>query len=389
MMLINKLNTLGFGLDIDSLESYIIDYNQSKYLTDLSLYEPNYKQLYELLNSLKPESTAFSVNNLISTNMETEDVFFIRDKNPRKKVIYGMHDLDGLKALKDSIDSTQKDLVDMISILNVRGLDVKCVYKYGELRSVSLIGECNKYTDITKQVYIMETLPMEIEELGDYWVTELRGKLTIFNNEKELQSISKHVETSVMRCIRCNIYRESLNIVFNDIKIMEDEGDDKTIKSFNNEWEKIEFMRKLELSVPHHGMLRGIDSDSIEEALYDMCQFFDKIGKTTGIVYPFKGFEIRISEAEPVIYNTTDVSSEQMFVSTVKSFKHLGNFTNQLIIVLTQCNEQLAISKIDIDDIYLLEELGIHKGSSIVFNVIEGKAVLNKEYTAKNNPTPN
>ena len=45
---LRKLDNLGFGIDIDSLESYIIDYSNAVLVSDLSRYEYNYKEARKL-----------------------------------------------------------------------------------------------------------------------------------------------------------------------------------------------------------------------------------------------------------------------------------------------------------------------------------------------------
>lgn len=377
-----ELNKLGFGLDIDSLESYIVDYEQARYLTDLSLYEHNYKILRDLLFEVKPSSLVFSTQaELEQEKTSEEDIFFIENKNERHPTIYGLYDRKKLEGLKGYIDGLNNGLTDMLSMINIMGLDVQFIYRYGELLSVNLIGECNKYTDITDEVSGSEILPMGVEDLEDFWVTEFRGKLTIPNTSSNLQNISKHIETSVMRCIRCGIHYDALEILVTDIRIKKAKSENGEYTQWGNEWEKMEYVRSIGFDVPYYGLLRGIDSDSLESALSDMDGFFNKAEKSNRIAYKYRGFEARIQGVKPILYNTTDTDSEQLFVSTVKSFKHMSDGTDKLEIVIIQCNDRLLINEIESDDLYVLSELGIRKGSKVVFNVVEGKAILNIKYT--------
>jgi hypothetical protein len=369
------LNKYAFGADIDSLESYIIDFKQSNLVADMTKYEYNYMRLLKILKEVKPESKAFSdETSLEELEVDKFDRFFTEYSNPKHEVIYGSTDTSKLEQMKELLDSYDGGTSDIIAIANVTGLDVMCTYINGKIYRIYLIGEFLKYTNITE--IAKELVPEVIEDFKKYKLVECRGKITIFNTDKELQSKSLNICCSTMRCIRTNIEMNKLKIVFNNIFI-----DDENIP-YENQWEKIEYMRSAGLSVPHHGLIRDIDRELVAQALKDLDNYIQEIKETEGIVYDYNGILIRVNNDETdessVIYNTTDVDYRQKFSSTVKSISQSYDMKQNINIVKIACNDRTDIDTIEIEDIYELEEHSVRLGKKIIFNVIEGVGALSK-----------
>jgi hypothetical protein len=377
------LNEIAFGADIDSLESYLIDYKQANLVTDMSRYEYNHKILVKKFNELTTDSSDFNSSPAFSDStsleeLETDryDKFFTEHSNYRKQIVYGSTDEAKLEDFKNVIDEHEESVVDIIGILNITGVNIKCTYINGRLYKVNLIGTTEKYTDITERV---KSLLIEyIEEFKDYKLVELRGKISIFNTDEKLQKYSLNIECSVIRNLRNNINIEKLHIVFNDIFIECEE------LPYNNQWEKLEYLRDIGISVPHHGLLRNIDSNILGQALKDLDDYFYAIKETEGIIYDFNGFIVKTNDdiednnEISFVYTSTDVAYRQNFQSTVKSISSINcdDIKQVLNIVRVQCNDKVSIDKIELDDVYDLEQKDIKLGGKVVFNVVNGKAKL-------------
>lgn len=364
------LNKYGFGADINSLESFIIDYKQSNLLTDMSDYEYQYMQLGKILTELKGDSSALNDSTMINVaNQDLYDHFFTEFGNYHPIRVYGSNDLDKIEVVKNSIGEYK----DIIGILNVQGIDIKCSYIYGKLYKINLIGEHDKYDEVTES--LRELVPENITELKEYKLVELRGRVTIFNNRKKLQSKSLNTICSTMRCIRNNIWTEDLSVVFNDIYI---ETEDLP---FDNQWDKIEYMRDIGLSIPHHGLIRNVEPELLAQTLKELDDFFYNIKETDGIIYDFDGFEIRVNDSivgktdkTSLVYITTKVDYRKVFSAVVKSISIKDR--QYINIVNTTCNDRVQINKIDIDDIYSLEQYEVKIGSRVNFNVVNNTAIL-------------
>lgn len=382
------LNSIGFGADIDSLESYIIDYKQARLLSNLAFYSENYNKLYKILEEVKPNSIALTDKlSLSPLEIEKYDKIFDKYNNIHEEVIYGTKGIN-MNTIKSNIDTEEDESIDIIALANVSGIDINILYINGYIYRVYAIGETNKYIDLTEILKQNEKVIGYIDELSDYELVELRGKLTIFNNNERLQKKSLNIPCSVMRCIRTKTNISNLNIVLNDIIIDTDDENDVDLP-FNNQWDKIEYMRDLNLSVPHHVLIRNVDRDNIEEALIEIDKYLENEKNTNGIVYKYSGVVIRFNNdiicsavGHKFIYNSEDSEPNKVFYSTAKSISTTNEnngLGQRLNIIKTQCNDKLFISSIDIEDLYDLEDFNIQLGKRICFKTIENKAVLCKE----------
>lgn len=375
---LKTLNKKAFGADIDSLESYIIDFKQANLVCNMDRYETNYLMLVKLLKEIKSDSKAFSdTTSLVESETDKFDKFFTEYGNHRHNIMYGEEHNGFFNDFEDSILECDDHVTDIVALTNITGVDIICNYINGILYKTFLVGTDCKYTDISDLA--KKLLPDRVENFKKYGLVECRGKLTIFNTHPDTQNISLNLESSVMRCLRDNIYLDDLSIVLNDIFI---ETEDLP---FENQWEKIEYMRDSGLSVPHHGLIRCVESDMVDSALKELDNYFDDIQNTDGIIYDYNGIVIRLNdwlnctdETSTFIYKSREVDPRQRFSSTVKSISQSSSESNQQVlnIVKIQCNDKLTIDYIDLDDIYDIEKYNIHIGGKVVFNVVEGKAVI-------------
>lgn len=359
------LQDIGFGADIDSLESYIIDFEEASKLTNLERFRYNYDILKRLLKELKPDSIAFETKDIEELKEDKFAYLFEQYGNIRKPVAYGTIDMLATSDIREKINNAQDSISDILALVEVQGLDCMCTYKDGYICKAYLIGESKRYKDITE--FICDKVPKRIKELSKYELVELRGKLVI--NNKRLEQISLHTETSLNQALRCGIYNEDINVIFNDII-----SDNITFKT---QWEKMEFMKQLDIETVPYVLVRGIDETILPQAIYDIYNTFKEIE----IEYSTYGFEIRLNE---YLDNNTgfiaildDADYRKVYESTVKSVATEDSTGIQILkIVDTKCNKEFSISSIEVNDIYLLEKLGISIGSKVHFRVIEGKAIL-------------
>jgi len=381
------LNNIGFGADIDSLESYIIDYKQARLLCNLAFYSNNYNKLYKILKEIKPNSIALSDEvNLSPLENNKYDKFIIEYNNIHEEVLYGTKSIN-INNIKSNIDTEEDESIDIIAIANVSGIDISISYINGYIHKIYAIGETSKYLDLTKLLKDKCGILSYIGGIAHLSLVEFRGKLTIFNNNKRLQTKSLNIPCSVMRCIRTKTELDKLVVVMNDIFI--DEADEDIELPFNNQWDKIQFIRDLDLSVPHHVLIRSVDRDNLEVALTEADDYLENKKNNNEVIYDYHGILIRFNNdiicsavGHKFIYNSNDPEPNKIFYSTVKSISTTnGNngLGQRLNIVRTQCNDKAYISYVDIHDIYALEMCNIQIGKKISFKVIENKAVLCKE----------
>lgn len=369
---LSTLQNIAFGTDIDALESYIIDYTQACRLSNMMRYEYNFERMRNMLEELKPDSLALTDSiELKELEADKYESAFNKYGNIRKCIAYGTQDTTVFTDVRERMLSDPEGVQDVLAILNVQGLDVIVTYKKGYLCKAYLVGESRKYTDITD--ICKDKVPSYIKGFAGVDEVELRGKLTILKDHSDLQTKYLNLESTVMHCIRCGVYTEYLSVIFNEL--ISEDIDAPT------QWDRLDLMRQLELSVPHHGLLRSIDADILSQALTDMDNYFTNIEQEEDILYKYYGFEVRINDSIEdrvgfiVVFD--DVNYRRTFEATVKSIATKENSNMQVLkVVNTKCNNRYTVDSIDVGDVFTLEENHVSVGSKVRFRVVEGVAEI-------------
>lgn len=370
---LKTLNKIAFGADIDSLESHLVDLKQAELISDITNYEYNYLKLTKMLKEIKPSSLLFTdKTSLEELKFNDYDKYFSLSSE-QSKIIYGTSD-SNLSIIKNDIEEP----IDIVAINNVDGININCVYINGYLYRIYGIGKYNKYINLTEQ--LKDKLPGYIEEISNLDIVEFRGKVTIFNTHKKLQYSSLNLIASTMRCIRTNSNIGRLDIVLNDMYT------DISELNIDNQWDKLQFMRDIGLSVPHHALIRNIDKEILSQALEELDVYFEDIKTNEGINYSYTGFEVRKNKnalkdnsSLNIIYDSRTSKPGEIYKSTIKSISTIykDNIIESIVnIIPIQCNNNLVINKIEIDDIYNIEKYSLHIGNKVYFQVIEGEALL-------------
>lgn len=379
---LNFLDAIGIGADIDNLESYIIDYKQANLVADLDKYEESYLKLSKILREIKQSSVAFKDDtDMIEEEINSEfDKIFEKLPNRKYTKIYGKTDIN-LDDIKIYIQNEPDSIIDAVALPIIQGLNVKCTYINGYIYKINLIGDYYKYKDVTEE--LKDKVPAFIDGLSGYTLTECLGKITIFNNEKELQKKSLNIPCSCMRCLRTHTDINKLSIVLDEMFINVDDKD----LPYNNQWDKIEYMRDIGLSVPHHALIRNIESETLTQALDSFYDYFKNIEETSGIIYSFEGYDIRdnskiysVDECSRFAYEDIETNASQLYESVVKSVhtSYKNNIKLILKILPIQCNDHNIVSEIEVNNLNDLNTYDFKIGTKIKFKIYEGKPELVK-----------
>lgn len=363
------LNKLAFGADIDSLESYVINFKQAQMVSDTTNYEDRYLKLEKILKEIKKESLAFSEKTYLNEiKLDKYDRYITSISNEKPLIIYGTQD-NKLLDIANLIDESQ----DIIAIPYIDGINISITYINGYIYRIYAIGDGVKYIDLTKE--LKSKISNYIKEFNNIDLVELRGKVTIPNTCNDLQNKSLNTICSTMNCLRTKIDIDKLDIVITDILTNE-------LIEYNNHWDRIEYLRDIGINVPHQVLIRGIDGEQLSQAFIEIDDYFNDVE----IPYKYSGFEIRINtdikyetNFYRVVYNSKQCNKNQLYKSTVKSittsFKN-NEIINILNIIPIECNNKVIIDNIEVDDIYALEKNNIQVGTKVIFNIIEGKAKI-------------
>ena len=366
------LDKLGFGPDIDSLESYLIDYKQASLMCDLYREEYNIEKLTETFKNIKPNSILFTGNTDLDV-IDNDKYDVLHEKYPQYALdtVYGVHS-EILDDFKNKID---EDGTHLVSLVNVCGINIKAIYINGMLYRIYAISEQNKYIDITTE--FRNQLPKNIDALNKVDIAELRGKLTLQRDKIEQNFENKAIECAVMYRLRNNIDYESLVMVYNDIIVDND-------NIFNCQWKKLELLNSLNINVADHSLIMNIHSDNLGSALLEFSKHFS----STDCKYDYYGLEVRldndihcIDEGTRILYVDKDCNYKNIYSATIKDIEPIyGNEINLRVKVTdTKCNDDCIINYVDLDDIYDIELYNLYIGKNIEFFIVNGKAILNKK----------
>lgn len=375
---LNELNRIGIGANISKLESYVVDYRQASNMTNLYRYEYDYRKLSKMLKEIKPESFAFGEKAYLEElEFDQFDQLLVDYPNETLKEIYGSCD-ENVDNIFTYITSKPENCMDMVAIPDILGLSVRCIYLSGYIHKINLIGENCKYTDITER--FQHLLPRYVEKFKDNKITELRGKITIFKGQLTPDEMELNTECTVMHLIRMKTNDKKLAIVFDEVFATDDNLPD-------NHWDRIEMLRELGFSVPHHALIRNIEGGTIHDAFESFREYFGDIEKSTGIGYEYYGYKIvdnkcieRNGGYERFKYIFDNCDYMKVYEAKVKSVFTLnsGNVSIVIKVVSTQCNDALAITEINVTDISLLDGYKLSPGSTVKFFINNGVAYLTK-----------
>ena len=364
------LNDIGFGIDIDSLESYVLDFEKAKNVADLSKYEFNYELLKGVLKEVKPNSIALKKR---QSNSEIEkdqwDFYFDKLGNERTPKIYGQRGIKKIQSIKNLIFSSENDAFDIVSIPSIEGINITCLYYNGDFCRVTAISEASKQYDITD--LFEDKFPKHINLLEDYELVELRATATILKADLNRYN-SSNISVNIMHTIRTGINHENIEFIYHDIFTDSEE------EPFDTYWNKLSFIEDLGFKTVRRRLLLNIDSDAFNQALIELGKDIKDDEPT--LEYIYNGLNIKKNNNADIYgyilnYDTTNTDSHAIFTSVVKSIlKDNGKY--YLRIVQVECNTNLSIDRIEIHDVYDIEKLGITIGKKINFKVIQGKAVL-------------
>lgn len=361
---LRKLDNLGFGADIDSLESYIIDYNHAVLISDLSRYEFNYAEAKQLLKELKPASQALNMQTPPHIENTQYDFFFSTLGNSKAPKVYGQIDSRKIMRIKNQMYADEKDTFDLVAIAGCEGVDLSIVYNDGYLEGIYAISEVNKQFDYSEELFKHADLFMD--KFEGFGLVELRAKATILKDKKG----TTNVICDTIHRLRTGIGIEDITLIYTDIFIKSD-------RKPNTYWNKLGYLESLGFKVPARAMLRNIDREGLNQAIIELSNHLMKEKETDYVkdsTYIKKNNDV--STPDFIIkYDIDNVQSERIFESRVRSVT-IDNTGQHINIVSIECNANLSIDKVYLDDIYRLESDHIVPNGKIKFRIVEGKAIL-------------
>lgn len=287
-----ELEKLGFGADVDSLETYVAKLQDAagmgKPLVDDALYDSHVR----LLKQLKPDSS------VLNRNWEIEDNDFNEYDDVLKK--YGMSSITTVTDFDTGefqrFKQVIRDLghpVDLFASVKENGHGVRAVYLNGRLYTGSTRGRYKKGRDITR--HLKAVLPNYVEAWKNIKLVEVRGEMLVkisdFENYLKPTGL-KHPLSSVTSLIRDSVTDAELkylNMVC--YKVISSDGE-LELDTLSDEFGHL---KECGFNIPQCTGVRGVTADNLEMAIDRILDVFEDLMDNDMLEYSCDGLVVSIN----------------------------------------------------------------------------------------------
>lgn len=209
-VIMDKLEKLGFGCDIDAFESYFRELQDAAADGEPLVQDPVYDEYREILKAVRPESE------LLKNNWEKDSGEELKDYDELLKQ-YGMRSIRTCTTddeIKRNFSKVLSELpVEVCTSFKLNGHASRVVFERGHLVSATTRGRSKKGRDITR--HLKHILGEFNEYLEPYELVEIRGELIVtyddFNNK--LKDKCKTPLSSVTSLVRDSVTDDELDML--------------------------------------------------------------------------------------------------------------------------------------------------------------------------------
>lgn len=209
-VIMDKLEKLGFGCDIDAFESYFRELQDAAADGEPLVQDPVYDEYREILKAVKPDSE------LLKNNWEKDSGEELKDYDELLKQ-YGMRSIRTCTTddeIKHNFSKVLSELpVEVCTSFKLNGHASRVVFERGYLVSATTRGRSKKGRDITR--HLKHILGEFNEYLEPYELVEIRGELIVtyddFNNK--LKDKCKTPLSSVTSLVRDSVTDDELDML--------------------------------------------------------------------------------------------------------------------------------------------------------------------------------
>lgn len=285
-----ELEKLGFGADVDALESYIATLQDAAGMGNPLVDDAAYDAYVRLLKQLKPTSS------VLNRNWEVED----NDLGEYDTVLekYGMCSITTLTSFEElyKFKSTIANIghpIELIATIKENGHGVRAVYTYGNLKTGSTRGRYKKGRDITR--HLKAVLPNRVEAWAKIPIVEIRGEMlvSIENFENHLKGELKTPLSSVTSLIRDSATDEELKLL--DMVCYKVISGDGSLE-FETLWDELAHLKENGFAIPEVAKVGGIDEENLEEMVGKILECFESAMDSGKIKYSCDGIVFAIND---------------------------------------------------------------------------------------------
>lgn len=285
-----ELEKLGFGADIDALESHVAMIQDAAGMGNPMVDDAVYDAHVRLLRQLKPAST------VLNRNWETED----NELNEYDEILnkYGMTSIttitsfDELYKFKQTLDDIGNPVTLTVSVKE-NGHGVRAVYVNGRLHSGSTRGRYKKGRDITRHLKML--LPNYVEAWKDTKIVEIRGEVLvkISTFEEKLKGTLKTPLSSVTSLIRDSATDDEIKLL--DMVCYKVIANDDSLE-FDTLYDEFKHLNDNGFKIPVVARINGVDSDNLEENVQVALEYFEGLMDGGKLDYACDGLVFAIND---------------------------------------------------------------------------------------------
>ena len=285
-----ELEKLGFGADVDALESYVATLQDAAGLGNPLVDDSVYDAHVRLLRQLKPTSS------ILSRNWEVEETELTEYDEILKK--YGMCSITTITDYSElyKFSNTLKEIghpVELMGSIKENGHGVRAVYLNGELYSGTTRGRYKKGRDITR--HLKAVLPHHINEWNNIKIVEVRGEMLVDIDtfERYLQNTLKTPLSSVTSLIRDSVTDEELKYLsMVCYKVIASDGE----LEFETLFDEFEHLEKVGFKTPQKALIRNVTPANLQSSVETILNYFEGMMDRDEIKYSCDGIVFAIND---------------------------------------------------------------------------------------------
>ena len=279
--LLDELNRLGFGADVDALESHVESLQNAAGMGKPLVTDTVYDQHYRLLRELKPDSP------ILNRNWEVDDNELDEYDGVLSK--YGMRSIRTIQTMDDLYKfkvALGDQVVTLTATTKLNGHAIRAVYYHGQLKSGSTRGRYKKGRDITR--HLKAVLPNYVEAWKDMRIVEVRGELLVsLENFNLLRHILKTPLSAVTSLVRDSVTDDELKYLSCVTYKVIPDGDDNI--KFDTLWDELDHLNECGFEVPPRVQIEDVTAYNLDQAVEDLLRYFEEQVDNGFIMYDTDG----------------------------------------------------------------------------------------------------
>lgn len=286
--ILDDLDRLGFGADVDAFESYIESLQEAASLGKAMVTDTMYDYYIRILKELKPDSQ------LLHRNWEMEE--YELDDHDELLNKYGMVSINTIQNMEDlnKFKAAIRDRsLTMTGTVKLNGHAIRAVYSYGKLVSGSTRGRYKKGRDITRHLKIV--LPNYVKQWSDIRLLEVRGEMLVsletFNSIRHILKTPLSSVTSLIRDSASEDEIKMLSCVCYKVITDDDWG-------VINQWDELSALEECGFEIPERLRVSDINYFNLDSKIEDFLNHFESLYDNGKLIYDTDGIVVAVDDKD-------------------------------------------------------------------------------------------